>query len=717
MDLKTSVSPLPKPKPSGVKATRVRSETIRNILGRSVFSDSRDEVNEAVGLTAANRQNHTHIIGSTGMGKSKLIELMIRQDIKNRNCGLCLIDPHGSLYEEIVAYIAHKHPAMAKRVILFNPAGETEQVLGFNPIPDQSDGLDYVLDMLISACLKAWGQDNTDRTPRITKWLENIFYTIIANDLTLVESPPLLSVGRDYGRYRQKLLAQVNNEVVLDDWQMFDRSTDTQKQTLIEGAANRLRKFLRSDIIRHIVGQKTRSLKLETIIAKGEILLVNLAGSNKISPESTQLLGVMLVNEIFRTAKLRNPMDRTLKPFYLYIDEFGQFITRDIARALEECRKYKLFLLLAHQHLAQLSREDPYLYSSVLTNCKNKVVFGGLAQEDARIMADEIITGFVDLKAIKDEIVSTKERHVEEVRDSQTRNYSQSRTKSRARTQAETSSHSTAVSESETKGTTETTQQTDATSRGQNFSQGVSHNWQTSVGDSAGSFDSTGLSKQFGGGSVPTHTASRGNSQANNQSFGQGAANSRQEGRSQSLSHSHSQAYGRQDSQTKGKTVTEGQSDSHSQTHGAASAKTRGYSYTRSPFLKPEAYREVSNRTYWSQDELHYQALSAIKNQPTGQAFVKIGNQKPKATRITHVQGLPTSPLIAKRLSEFKQQAMAAHPAYYTPALVAKAEAENRQRIFFGEPLRFDESGFVVDDAEVIEIEVECKPSSKNPFD
>ena len=49
------------------------------------------------------------------------------------------------------------------------------------------------------------------------------------------------------------------------------------------------------------------------------------------------LLGIMIVNEIFRCAKLRDPHDPTLSSFHLYIDEFGQFITKEIAFALEEC--------------------------------------------------------------------------------------------------------------------------------------------------------------------------------------------------------------------------------------------------------------------------------------------------------------------------------------------------------------------------------------------
>lgn len=403
---------------------------------------------ELFGFNQQDREHHTHIIGSTGTGKSKFIELLIRHDLEDRKAGFCLLDPHGSLYDDVLHYVSHERPDLADRLVLFNPAQETDQVIGFNPVVADGEHLDYLLDSLVSACLKAWGQDSTDRTPRITKWLENIFYTIMVNDLTMVEAAPLLSIQNR--QQREILLRNVHNDMVLDDWRMFEVSSNTQKQALIEGAANRLRKFLRNGLVRNIIGQKERVLDFSEVMNQGKIVLVNLNGQGIISHENTKLLGILLVNEIFRCAKLRNPRDATLKPFYFYIDEFAQFITRDIARALEEARKFKLFMVLAHQHLAQLREEDEYLYASVLTNCKNKVVFGGLSREDAQIMSDEVTTGFVNLKAVKDEIYGTKSRQRLEKRS--VRNRSSGTTRGTSQSDSEGSSYGSAHTTSESSG-------------------------------------------------------------------------------------------------------------------------------------------------------------------------------------------------------------------------------------------------------------------------
>lgn len=65
-----------------------------------------DRAGRKVALTAEQRKNHTHILGSTGTGKSKFLEYMIRQDVFNKKAGLCLLDPHGSLYDEILRYLS-----------------------------------------------------------------------------------------------------------------------------------------------------------------------------------------------------------------------------------------------------------------------------------------------------------------------------------------------------------------------------------------------------------------------------------------------------------------------------------------------------------------------------------------------------------------------------------------------------------------------------------
>lgn len=377
-------------------------------------------------LTPEDRKAHTHIIGGTRRGKSVFIEQQIRRDLDNPNCSLCLIDPHeGSVYDPLLNYIAYQRPDLANRVVLFDPAGASNQVIGYNPL-HQARHTDphHVLNMVVSACLKAWGQDSTDHTPRITRWLENIFALLIINQLTLLECAPLLST-RKHNEQRDRLLQSVQNCFIEEDWNDFVESTKTMRQQYLEGAQNRLRKFLRNPYLRRVFGQQNHVLSIDRIRDEKLILLVKLPEGNRIDRESNQLIGVLLIHEIFRSIMERNPLTDP-HPFYLYIDEFGQFASRQVAYLMEEARKYGLFLTIAHQHLAQLKKDDEYLYASVLTNCHNHVVLGGLSYEDAQVMDQQIHTGYQNLLAIKDKIYQTKFRPVLEWQESHGISYGES---------------------------------------------------------------------------------------------------------------------------------------------------------------------------------------------------------------------------------------------------------------------------------------------------
>ncbi len=626
---------------TSIPRVKSRSESsIARTLSRkppsTTLGSDREDDSQII-LTRKQRMHHTHVIGSTGTGKSKLMELMLRRDVIDRRAGVCLIDPHGSLYDDLVTYVSHRYPNHADRFILFDPATELDNVIGFNPIPSPVDRIDYLLDSLISACLKAWGQDNTDDTPRITRWLENIFYTIIANDLTLVESAPLLNIHAKDNR--AALLRNVSSEMVLDDWHTFEKSNVNQKQNLIEGAANRLRKFLRNDIIRNIIGQKNCSLNFETIMDEGKVVLINLNGKGRISHDNAKLLGILIVNEIFRCAKMRDPRDPNKKPFFFYIDEFANFITRDIARSLEETRKFGLFLTLAHQHLSQLQTEDEYLYGSVMTNCKNKIVFGGLSHEDAELMMREVSTGFIDLMKVKDERWNTKERHQLELRT--TRNQST----------GNTSGSSWSKTIGKTFGRTYT--------EGDSISEGYSSGQSSTTGSTSGSTSSryTGIESSY----------------SNNQS--------------------RSDSQGRSNSQTKSHSHAESETDSTSNTEGGSESVSHSQGSSESWVSVPEEYRELSSRTFWSLSELEYMETAMIKNQGVAEAFIKVGSEKPRKIKVTDLKDVAYNPRNSPtRISRFRENIFSAHPQYYNLASDVRLEYEQRQIGVFGKPLQFEET-------------------------
>ena len=84
------------------------------ILG---FNEFRGE-KKSVAILRKDRTRHQYCIGKSGSGKSAFLSWMARQDIINGD-GLCVVDPHGDLIEELVQFTPKER---AKDVIIFNPA-------------------------------------------------------------------------------------------------------------------------------------------------------------------------------------------------------------------------------------------------------------------------------------------------------------------------------------------------------------------------------------------------------------------------------------------------------------------------------------------------------------------------------------------------------------------------------------------------------------------
>ena len=346
---------------------------------------------EPVRMGQRERSTHMQIVGSTGTGKSKLMEGLIRRDIL-KGQGLCLIDPHGALYGELVNWLASKR--IERRIHLFDPAGDG-WTLGFNPLKRCGKEISHQVDSMVGACAKVWGGNDLDRTPLLKRCLRLVFHVLVEEGLTLYESQyltdPMDATARAF------LASSVSDPVIGRQWAYLNSLKPRQFYEEFGSTINRLMEFLASERMRRVLGQRTGTLDFRRAMDEGEVVLVNLSSGTRVSRENARMLGTLIVNDLFLNATERPPESR---PFYLYIDEFGQFVNEDIARILDEGRKFGLHLVLAHQHLQQLKDEDGKVYYSVMTDAKTKVVFGGLTPDDAEVLSKQMYMGQFDLDEI-----------------------------------------------------------------------------------------------------------------------------------------------------------------------------------------------------------------------------------------------------------------------------------------------------------------------------
>jgi excisionase family DNA binding protein len=337
--------------------------------------------NIRVSMSSEQRVRHMHLIGASGSGKSTLLLNMIVQDIENGG-GVAVLDPHGDLIDQVISRIPENR---AHDVVLFDPSDEAYPV-GFNILSAHSD---LERNLLASDLVSVFKRLSTSFGDQMTTVLGNAILAFLESS----EGGTLSDLRRFLVEpgFRETFLGTVQDSEVVYYWKKeFPLLTGKPQGPIL----TRLDTFLRPKIIRYMIAQKENRIDFAEIMNGRKILLAKLA-QGLIGEENSYLLGTLVVSKLNQMATSRQSMaasERT--PFFLYIDEFHNFITPSLAAILSGARKYNLGLILAHQELHQLSNRDSDVASAVIANPYARVCFR-LGDFDAKKLED----GFSFFKA------------------------------------------------------------------------------------------------------------------------------------------------------------------------------------------------------------------------------------------------------------------------------------------------------------------------------
>ena len=398
-----------------------QNKSTRILIGNNAL------INRRTYLSLEQLSIHMHLVGSSGMGKSKLLEHLVKSLI-NLKKGVCVIDPHGDLYQKLLKYVVRKR--LEKKVILFDP-NDRDWAVGLNYLEYDEKNFSPTshASLVMRGISRVFGDENQDVKPQLSRWERDTLIPLVQTGQTLVEIPLFLALHD--GEVRKKILKETKNPYLELEWENFKAGTKQDRSVWSTPVLNRANKFILGDNIRRIVGQRKSTINFREAMDQGKIILVNLA-STKLSEEEQRMLGVMIVDKVVQAAMSRSDIpEKKRKPFYFVIDEFGDFVCEDIARALQALRKFKVSMILAHQELEQLREDSRRVYSAVMANPAVRVVFR-TSREDAEKMALEMFTGKIRDDVVKRVIEQTKYEPVETTReittDSETETESQSKT-------------------------------------------------------------------------------------------------------------------------------------------------------------------------------------------------------------------------------------------------------------------------------------------------
>lgn len=356
------------------------------LLGRNIYRGQETKVF----IQRDDRRRHMYVIGRTGSGKTEIMKYMSVQDIKNGE-GLCIIDPHGDFIEDILPHIPKSR---AEDVILFEPF-DMERPLGLNMLEVDSEGQkDFAVQEMISIFYKLV-TDPAMLGPMFEHNMRNAMLTLMADEEhpgTITDIPRIFT-DTEFQKYK---VSKLKDPVVKLFWEKeMAKTSDFHKSEMLGYLISKVGRFVENAMMRNIVGQSKSAFNFRDVMDKRKILLINLA-KGKVGEINAKLLGLIIVSKLQMAALSRADMKEADRPdFYLYVDEFQNFITDAFSSILSEARKYRLNLIVAHQYLGQLEQQagaqgaaSKDLRNAVFGNAGTMVCFR-IGAEDSEVMAKE----------------------------------------------------------------------------------------------------------------------------------------------------------------------------------------------------------------------------------------------------------------------------------------------------------------------------------------
>ena len=348
-----------------------------SFIGRTNYVSGLEEKKFVFGMLRDDRRRHLYIIGKSGVGKSKMLELLVRQDIAYGK-GVVFLDPHGDVIEELLDFIPEDR---IEDVVLIDPS-DAQYPVSFNPLANVDPEFKHQLTQgLIEVMEKQFGANWTPRLDHVFR-----FTTLALLDYPHATMRGMISMLTDRN-YRQKVVEYIEDDMVKRFWaiEFADWSEKFDTDAIIP-LVNKLGQFLSDPMLRNIFGQKQNKIDLEQLMNDEKIVFINLS-KGRLGEENSSFFGSMFITKVKQAGMQRaRLLEKDRKDTYLYVDEFHNLVTETFENLLSEARKYGLALTMAHQYLGQLI---PKVQAAVLGNVGTIVVFrvGG---EDAKLLESDM---------------------------------------------------------------------------------------------------------------------------------------------------------------------------------------------------------------------------------------------------------------------------------------------------------------------------------------
>lgn len=358
---------------------------------------------------------HMAVLGGSGTGKSKFLELFLRQLMIDAK-GFGLWDPHGDLAKSLAAFAAaqkaHGDDVLWRKIHYLDLTPEC--VFSFDPAaraPLRSVVGDYAyyqwlktrVDRMCKVILRRVAEAEQDLMVRLKRWLKCVLYACLVAtdeknshvglDKALVFTDPK---APEFELLYDRVKAYLPKRVRRSFEKLIDTARAIDQEKWVESTINRLEDIL-SPLVEAVFAQRAPSIDIKGIIDRGEFLLIDLKQNEYFSDDEKVTIGGLLLMEVLsvKEAEENVPEDQR-KEFVLVVDEVGELLGDDLKRALGATRKFKCPIVLGAQDLSTFARGDFDMAAKVLTMCGTVVCFRSTYRKDKEILQDRVSCGNID---------------------------------------------------------------------------------------------------------------------------------------------------------------------------------------------------------------------------------------------------------------------------------------------------------------------------------
>ncbi|HYC98458.1 type IV secretory system conjugative DNA transfer family protein [Brevundimonas sp.] len=375
--------------------SRTPSELVELYLGGTPFADLLD-LPVPFRVPDEMRFEHCHIIGGTGHGKTQLLQRLIHDDlVKALEDGrsVVVIDSQGDLIQKLLRlelFSPDAERSLADRLVLVDPSdiefpaalnlfdAHLDRTEGYSAV-DRERVLNGVVELYETFFGAMLGAELTQKQGVIFRYLARLMITIPGATLhTLMQ---VMEDGAPFKPYMGQLQGSARHFFATE---FFAPSFAATKKQILR----RLWGVLSTPAFERMFLQRENKLDLYAAMNAGKIILVSTA-KDLLKSDGSALLGRFFIAMIAQAALERSviPADERT-PTFVYVDEAQEYFGDDVETILNQARKYRVGLTLAHQTLDQLS---PRLRAALHANTSLKFA-GGVSARDARAFADELHT-------------------------------------------------------------------------------------------------------------------------------------------------------------------------------------------------------------------------------------------------------------------------------------------------------------------------------------